>query len=39
MDKPKPIPHRPMIPHNECNVSGIADMRDGLDERLEKPFV
>jgi hypothetical protein len=24
-----------MIPCNECNVSGIADMRDGLDERLE----
>jgi hypothetical protein len=24
-----------MIPINECNVSGIADMRDGLDERLE----
>jgi hypothetical protein len=24
-----------MIPVNECNVSGIADMRDGLDERLE----
>ena len=24
-----------MIPCNECNVPGIADMRDGLDERLE----
>ena len=24
-----------MIPNNECNVSGIADMRDGLDEGLE----
>jgi hypothetical protein len=24
-----------MIPSNECKVSGIADMRDGLDERLE----
>jgi hypothetical protein len=24
-----------MIPDNECDVSGIADMRDGVDERLE----
>ena len=24
-----------MIADNECNVSGIADKRDGLDERLE----
>ena len=24
-----------MIPDNECNVSGVADTRDGLDERLE----
>ena len=24
-----------MIPSKECNVSGIAGMRDGIDERLE----
>jgi hypothetical protein len=24
-----------MSPDNECNVSGIADTRDGLGERLE----
>ena len=35
IDKPKTNSHRPMIPCNECNVSGIAGMRDGLDERLE----
>jgi len=35
IDKPKTNSHRQMIPYNECNVSGIADIRDGLDERLE----
>ena len=24
-----------MISYNECNVSGVVDMRDDLDERLE----
>jgi hypothetical protein len=32
IDKPKINSHRPMIPDNECNVSGIADTRDGVDE-------
>ena len=35
IDKPKTNPHRPMIRITNVNVSGIADTRDGLDERLE----